>query len=170
MELAQERITAGLLAAMKAEAEGHHFYRMAAHSTIDLQGQRVFDQLAQEELQHLNFLRAQYQAVLAQGHPDAAITLGQPQSFAGASPIFSPSLRARIADAHFEMTALSVGIQLELTAERYYEEQAKTAEDDTVQRFYRELAAWEAGHYQTLLVQQDALKDDYWTASGFAPF
>ncbi len=166
----QQRIAEGLLAAAKAEAEGHHFYRMAAQTTANEQGQRVFEQLAQEELDHLHFLQAQHEAVVKTGQLDREVKLGQPHTFEGASPIFSPDIRERIADAHFEMTALSVGIQLELTAERHYRAQADAVVDAAVKQVYRDLADWEAGHYQALLKQQEALKEDYWAASGFAPF
>lgn len=170
MDDALQRTTRGIVAAIKAEAEGHHFYRMASQATADPQGQRVFAELAEEELAHLQFLRAQHAALLSSGRPDAGVRLGQPHTFTGASPIFSPALRKRIAEAHFEMTALSVGIQLELSAQRFYREEASSTADQAVRQFFLDLAAWEAGHYQALLAQQDSLKEDYWAAAGFTPF
>lgn len=166
----QKRMAEGILAAAKAEAEGHHFYRMAAQTTGDAQGQKVFEQLAQEELEHMRFLQAQHDAIVKTGKMDTLVTLGQPHTWDGASPIFSESIRTRLADAHFEMTALSVGIQLELSAEQYYKSQADAVVDAGIKQFYRDLAAWEAGHYRALLRQQETLKEDYWSASGFAPF
>ena len=68
------------------------------------------------------------------------------------------------------MSALSIGIQLELDAMNFYKAQADAAEDDVVRGFFHELAEWETGHYQALLTQQGELKEDYWAAGGFAPF
>lgn len=160
----------GLRRAMLAEQEGQHFYLMAARSTDDPQGRLVFERLAREELEHLEFLKAQLGALLRSGAPDASLKLGQPAPLTGASPIFSDALRARIGQAHFEMTALAVGAQLELSAERFYRDAAAAADDAVVRGFYEELAAWEAGHYHALLAQQESLKEDYWSQGGFAPF
>ena len=68
------------------------------------------------------------------------------------------------------MTALSVGIQLELAAQTFYKGQSEEASNDTVRDFFAELAEWESGHYQALLTQQEALKEDYWSTSRFSPF
>jgi rubrerythrin len=172
-ENAKQQIAAGLLAAAKAEAEGHHFYRMAAQATPDPQGRQMFEQLAREEADHFRFLQAQHDSLMKTGTLDSQVQLGKPHRWEGASPIFSEQIRERLADAHFEMTALSVGIQLELSSERFYQEQAEQAEQSAapeVERFYRDLAQWESGHYHALLKQQELLKEDYWAAAGFAPF
>lgn len=170
MDEATKRMAEAVLAAMRAEVEGRHFYLMAARTTEDEQGRGVFEQLAEEELAHHEFLKRHYKALVETGRPDEGARLGSRADLSGSSPIFSPALRARIADAHFEMTALSVGIQLELQAQTFYREQAKQASDGTVRAFFEELADWESGHYNALLAQQDSLKEDYWSASGFSPF
>ncbi len=169
-EQERKRIADGLIAAAKAEAEGHHFYRMAARATDDPQGQQTFERLAQEELEHFQFLQAQHDSLKKTGKLDDQVKLGQPHGWEGASPIFSGEIRDRLAEAHFEMTALSVGIQLEISSERYYREQAEQTAEPAVKQFYHDLAAWESGHYHALLRQQELLKEDYWASAGFAPF
>lgn len=156
--------------AIEAEENGHVFYLMAAQSTADEQGRQVFQRLAREELEHKQFLTAQYKAVLQTGLADPSIRLGSPSDLSGDSPIFSAALRARLKDAHFEMTALSIGIQLEANAVAHYREAAQAATDPAVRAFFEELAAWETGHYQALLRQQQALKEDFWAGGGFSPF
>jgi rubrerythrin len=68
------------------------------------------------------------------------------------------------------MSALSIGIQLELASMNYYREQAEKASNPDVSGFYTELADWETGHYNALLRQQEMLKEDFWAKGGFAPF
>ena len=68
------------------------------------------------------------------------------------------------------MSALAIGIQLELDAQKFYRELAGTTSEPVVKKFLLELADWEAGHYQALLRQQQELKEDYWTENGFAAF
>ncbi len=160
----------GIFQAIQAEADGQSFYLMAAKSTSDPKGREVFELLAHEEELHQKFLRAQYHALLQTGRPDSALTLPKQQELPGESPIFSAELKRRIKDAHFEMSALSIGIQLEHSAMAHYQASARAAIDPLVAAFFTRLADWERGHHQALLRQQEALKQDYWAESGFAPF
>jgi rubrerythrin len=159
-----------LLKAIRAERDGHSFYGMAANSSKDPKAKEVFAQLAEEELDHMNFLTRHYHSVLETGKPDDSAKLGRRADLSGAWPIFSEGIKTRMDDAHLEMSALSIGIQLELDAESFYRKQASAESDPVAQRFFLELAEWESGHYQALLRQQDELKADYWNAAGFAAF
>ncbi len=165
-----EQLAGGLQAAMRAEHQGYHFYTMAMKTTEDEKGRDIFAQLAAEEKEHLAFLERQYKSIIETGQPSASASLGTPLNLTGPSPIFSDRIRARLSSAHFEMTALSVGIQLELDAVRVYSGFADDATDPAVEKFYRELAEWERGHYKALLAQEESLKEDYWSGNGFAPF
>lgn len=170
MDDATKRIAEGLKRAIQTEGDGYHFFQMAARSTSDPKGQQVFEALALEELDHQRYLRHQYEHVLRTGALDPSARLGAAVDLSGPSPIFSPALRSRIGEAHFEMSALSIGIQLELTTEAYYRGQAVASADPKVRAFFEELAVWEGRHYAALLRQQEELKEDYWAAGSFAPF
>ncbi len=170
MDDVAKRLTAGLKKAIQAEVEGYHFYMMAASNTPDPKGRSVFTQLAEDEKLHANFLQSQYDAVQATGDVDKMIQLGSAPTFSGHNPIFSDKIRDRLGEAHYEMTALSVGIQLELGAQQFYRHEAEAAADPTVKAFYEELAKWEAGHYHALLAQQEDLQEDYWGKGRFSPF
>ena len=165
-----EKVADNLLRAIRSEREGQHFYLMAAQTCQDSKGREVFEQLAAEELGHAEFLQMQYRSVLDTGRPDENIKLGTQMDLSGANPIFSDQIRSRLKDAHFEMTALAVGAHLELDAQKYYLKMAAESEDIVINTFFTELADWEAGHYRALLTQQESLKEDYWSGSGFAPF
>ncbi len=166
----EKQLLEALRRAIAAEHEGYGFYLMAARSTQDEQGRTVFQALAEEELQHAAYLKAQYRSLAETGRVDAQVRLGRPHAVAADSPIFSPALRARIGDAHFEMSALGVGVHLEQSAIEFYRAQAQQAADPAVRGFFEELAEWERGHHEALLAQQRALQDDYWSHNGFAPF
>jgi rubrerythrin len=170
MDESMNRVMEGLQKAIEAEVEGHHFYKMAASSTADEHGKEVFNVLAAEELDHARFLRAQLAALRETGSVDESVTLGPKKDLTGGSPIFSPALKARVKDAHYEVTALSVGSQLELGAVHFYKAEAEAAADEKVKAFYMQLADWESGHYAALTSQLADLRDDYWDAGDFAPF
>ncbi len=166
--MGENELLTALTNAIRAEVEGHSFYLMAAKTTVDALGKQVFERLAAEELDHAAFLRSQYDSIRESGTA-APVRLGIPAVPAG-SPIFSADIRKRIAQAHFEMTALSVGAQLEQTAMTFYAAQADTATDPEVARFFRELADWERGHYRTLVAQLDSLREEFWASNQFSPF
>jgi len=167
MDPVTQRIADGLVKAITAEREGQHFYRMAAAATEDRQGQQTFQDLAADELRHEEFLKAQYDAVVRTGKPDPGVKLAPPRQFT--HPIFSRELLKRAASAHYEMTALSIGIQLEMSAIRFYEAAAQASEDPAIRSFYGTLVLWEQGHLGALQRQAEELKEEYWSASGFSP-
>ncbi|MBC8278576.1 MAG: ferritin family protein [FCB group bacterium] len=159
-----------LVKAIQAEIEGHNFYLMAARTTDDVKGKEVFGQMAADETEHAAFLKGQYRSIIESGSPDKNLKLNARTQYADSSPIFSDSLKSRAGEAHFEVTALSIAIQLELNALNFYRSQSRAADNDIVRNFFAELAEWEMGHYKALLKQHDLLKEDYWNAAGFAPF
>ena len=170
MDESTKKVAEALKKAILAEVEGQHFYRMAAASTQDEKGKEVFNALADDEVLHENYLRAHYDALIASGTAAPNVRLGTPPPLTESSPIFSAAIKSRIQGAHYEMTALSIGIQLEMGAMKFYEQAAKETSDPELSRFFRELSEWEGTHYRALLRQQDTLKEDYWSASGFTPF
>jgi rubrerythrin len=170
MDPAVQRMADALVTAIRAEIEGQHFYRMAARATEDVQGRQVFEALAREEEEHAEVLRKQHAALLEHGQADPALALGKPGVLDGSSPIFSAQVKARAREAHFEMTALSVGAQLEASAIAFYQRAAADATDPVLAALLGRLADWESTHYHALLRQQEALRADYWAGSGFAPF
>ncbi|NMC72269.1 MAG: ferritin family protein [Myxococcales bacterium] len=168
MDEVQKALLEALRKAIEAEHEGYGFYRMASNSTQDARGREVFQRLAEEELAHAAFLKAQYRSIAETGRIDGRASLGRPQAVVGG--IFSPALRERIGEAHFEMSALGVGIHLEQNAMEFYAAQAARASDPAVRGFFQELSEWEAGHFRALVEQQEGLREEYWSKNGFAPF
>jgi rubrerythrin len=170
MDAALQEIVDALKSAVQAEGEGYHFYMMAAASTKDPKGKEVFETLAREEQEHARYLKAQYRALLDTGRPDPSARLGTRLDLTGPSPIFSPALRGRAGEAHYEMSALSIGMQLELGAAQFYRDLAGRSAAPALQQFLTELADWETGHYEALQRQQGALRDDYFADGGFSRF
>jgi rubrerythrin len=170
MDPATQEMIEGLKQAMAAERHGFTFYQTAAANTQDAKGRQVFEQLAQEELGHFEFLAQHYRSLLATGLPDGNARLASHAPMGQSTPIFSDALRARIKEAHFEMSALAIAIQLELNAMTHYREQARKATVPAVKQFFAELAEWETGHYHAFLAEQQSLQQDYWHANGFERF
>ncbi len=170
MSDSRKNIIEGLRQAIRNESDGYHFYTMAAGNIKDEKGKRTFETLASEEQMHMSFLNSQYRSLIETGRLDKTVSLGKPAELKGDNPIFTEGIKKRISDAHFEMSALSIGIQLELNSQQYYKRQSDLADNPEVRSFYSRLADWESGHYHALLRQQESLKEEYWAEGGFAPF
>jgi rubrerythrin len=170
MDNESKRMIDGIRTAIQMEADGHNFYELAANGTRDAMGKQVFSTLAGEELTHMNFLKDQYLALTETGKVSATVKLGPRADLSGANPIFSPDAAKKIGFGQIEMSALSIGIMLELSSIDFYKKHAAEDPDPAVKDFYNVLADWEQGHYEALLRQQNDLKEEYWSKGGFAPF
>jgi len=67
------------------------------------------------------------------------------------------------------VSALTIGMKLELDAVNYYTSCAKKAQEEEVKQFYKELAAWEQDHYLAFEKALEMLKEDYFQANNFVP-
>jgi len=165
----ERQLTVILEEALRAERDGFEFYRLAGERSEDPGAREVFAHLAMEERRHFDALQKEYRSIQEGTGWDSGVALGERWSPDGASQIFSEGFRRRIGERHLEMSALSIGILLERTAYEFYASSAEKADDGPVRRFLRELADWEDGHYQLLLREDDALRDEYWEENRFAP-
>jgi rubrerythrin len=164
-----EEILQGLKTAIEAELTGHEFYKNAAKTTGDPVGKETFSRMAEEEIGHFNYLRYQYKSVLKKGEYDFTKKLLKKDYKYAESPIFSDEIKRRIKDSHFEVSALTIGMKLELDAMRFYRSCAEKADHEDVKKFYTELADWEKDHYHAFEQQLDMLKEDYFQANNFVP-
>jgi len=164
-----EEILQGLKTAIEAELTGHEFYKNAAKSTNDPVGKETFSRMAEEEIGHFNYLRHQYKSILKHGDYDLSKKMIKKQHKHAENPIFSEEIKTRIKDSHFEVSALTIGMKLELDAMRFYRACAEKADNEDVKKFYNELADWEKDHYHAFEQQLDMLKEDYFQANNFVP-
>jgi len=170
MDPKNAELVAALRAAMQAERTGYEFYKMAAASTQDPEGKKTFEMLAAEEQQHFEFLRKHHQSLVETGALAKDATLGEAHALAAEHPIFSAALKARLQGAHFEMSALAIAAQLELNGINHYREQAARASTPEAKKLFQDLVAWESGHYEAFVRQQQELQEEYWNQAGFSPF
>jgi len=155
--------------ALTAERDGFHLYTMASKEAKDPVAKELFSRLAGDERDHYEHLQRQYRSIL-----DGAGWQIEPSLEARGNEepnphVFTERLMGRIRGSQVAMSALSIGIQLERSAMAFYAARAEEATDEAVAVFFRGLAAWENDHYQLLLAQEDALREEYWQENRFAP-
>ena len=169
MTQTKDQLLAGLKEAILTEQTGVQFYTVAAANTTDAQGREVFQQLARDEAEHLRWLRRQYGHLVA-GTPWETWNPEPGAGLSGPSPIFSDALRSRIGEAHWEMTALSVGLTLEEATVIRYRTLAQASNRPEVRQFFEQLEKWEESHAEALRRQSNLLRESYWREARFEPF
>jgi rubrerythrin len=169
MTTSQEEILKGLRTAMEAEIFGHNFYKSASQNTTDPLGKETFARMAEEELGHFNYLRAQYKSNMEKGNYSFSPPLSVVHKKLAGNPIFSDEIKKRVKDSHFEVSVLSIGMKLEMEAVNFYRQCARQASGEEARKFYNELAEWEEDHYRAFEQQLDQLKEDYFQSNNFVP-
>lgn len=170
MDKENAKILNALIWAMQAETDGHYFYKMVASKTKDVKGKEVLLMLAKDELDHFDYLKAQYDSFQKTGKPAKKLKISKPKGRTSKSPIFSKDFKKSIGKAHFEMSALSIAISLELSSMNFYRHRANETRNPALKDFFGKLADWEATHYQILVREQTRLQEDYWIENRFYPF
>ncbi len=157
-----------LQTAIKSEIEGRELYKTAAEKTGDSKAKEVFNLLADEEQSHLNSL-VQIAKDYEEGKEVSMPNLPSPATFEDAeSPIFTREFKDKVAD--FDMTALSIGIKLELESEKFYRQTAEEASQKEIKNLFDRLADWERGHYDYLQQQVGFFESYYKNKYSFFRF
>ncbi|MBU1221014.1 ferritin family protein [Myxococcota bacterium] len=161
-------ILSGLQKAIQIERDGYYFYMMAAKSTSDPEGHRAFESLANEEKEHERILKLQFDSLKNTGNMDSSLTAAPSDNSIGS--FFSEEFAKRASEAHYEMSALSIGVQLELQTIEHYRKLSEASEDPVVKVFFGNMVEWEKSHYEYLNGELEVLKNIYWSDSGFSPY
>lgn len=161
-------ILSGLQKAIQIERDGYYFYMMAAKSSSDPQGRKTFESLANEEKEHERILKLQFDSMKSTGAMDSKITAANSDTDSGS--FFSEDFAKRASEAHYEMSALSIGVQLELQTIEHYRKLSTSCDDPVVKVFFGNMVEWEKSHYEYLNGELEVLKNVYWSDSGFSPY
>lgn len=158
--------------AIRVENDGYQFYRLAEEKIEDAKGKEVFASLAKDETNHMEILKSLYQKIKEKGEFkfDQVKDMKHILETTSESPIFSKEFKQRMNQAHFEMTALSIGILLEKNSIDFYKKSAQATDDEDVKMLFNYLADWEGEHLRALVNQQKFLQEDYWSEARFYPF
>ena len=140
------------------ERQGKSLYETARDKAGDEAVKNFFDDLANEEAQHMKMLEAQFKSIMQNGKfaPGSYETDG-----AGDTPpaILSQDLKDKINAAGFEQKAVKL-----------YGERAETTTDPEEKKLYQWLSDWEQTHLKKLLTLQENLKERIWEDNSFWPF
>lgn len=156
-----------LRVAMATEKEGYEFYKKTADQIEGPAAQKMFLSLAQDEMQHLQWLEAQEESLLEKGE---GLAYEPPRQKASQGlPIF-PSVKEKMGDYRSQLSTLKLGLEMEERSRQLYLKAAAECLDERGRAMYSHLAAWEGEHWELLKREHDFLMEEYRRRMGFEPF
>ena len=157
-----------LKTAILLERRGKAFYTQAARQSESKSAQKIFEMMAEEEDEHINFLVKQFknysdhnQFLKIDEHPEEDDTVVE---------ILTEKVKSEISAAGFEAAAISAAIDFENRAIEVYSNRAKEATDENEKEMYQMLADWEKTHHHLLHKLNEDLKEQIWNDNNFWPF
>ncbi len=156
--------------AILLETRDKTFYKTVAEKCDSPSAKKIFEMMAEEEDEHIQFLSKQFihytkkysfiKPDVPQENPEETVIL----------KVLTDKIKKEINAASFEAAAISSAIDFEMNAVKLYESRAKEATDPNEKELYRILAAWEGEHSKMLVELNNAFKEEIWHDNNFWPF
>jgi len=155
--------------AILLERRGKAFYATCARQTQSEAARKIFQMMAEEEDEHINFLTEQF-THYGKNNEFKKNEEVQDVDESAAMEILSEEIKKEISAAGFEAAAISSAMDFETRAVKIYSDRAEEATDPNEKEMYQMLADWEKGHHYWLHKINEELKEDIWYDNNFWPF
>lgn len=155
--------------AILLERRGKAFYMTAARQTESEAARKIFEMMAAEEDEHINFLSKQF-AFYEKNKSFMKVDDVADTDDTTVMAILSEEIRKQINAASFEAAAISAAMDFETRAVQIYSDRAESATDKNEKEMYQMLADWEKGHHFWLHKINEDLKEQVWYDNNFWPF
>jgi len=148
------------------EVEGYEFYKLAMGQANDSEVKAAFDNLAKEELKHVEWLNQLFEK-LKDNEEDSFRLAEMPDP--PSAEIFKWDNIDRN-NAGLAVSVFSIGMQMEKASVDFYNEAAEKTNIDEAKKLYEILAQWEQVHYNQFAKEYETLKKEWWSDQAYAPF
>ena len=155
--------------AILLERRGKAFYTTCARQTQSEAAKKIFQMMADEEDEHINFLSKQF-AHYEKTHEFMKNDIHGDVDDSTVMKILSEDIKKEISAASFEAAAISAAMDFETRAVDIYSQRAQEATDKNEKEMYQMLADWEKGHHFWLHKINEDLKEQVWYDNNFWPF
>ncbi len=157
-----------LKTAILLERRGKAFYTQAARNSESKSATKIFEMMAEEEDEHIDFLVKQFKNY--QEHHEFLINQTHHEEDETVVQILTEKIKNEISAAGFEAAAISAAIDFENRAIEIYSKRAEEATDENEKETYKMLAEWEKTHHHLLHKLNEDLKEQIWNDNNFWPF
>jgi rubrerythrin len=147
------------------EIEGYEFYNLAsAHGSAG--SKEAFKELANEELEHVSFLKDLYNKIKTSENDDIRLAF----EVQVPSPEIYKWDKVNEQLSTLAMSVFSIGIQMEKDSIEFYEKAKAETKLDAARELYDLLIKWEIVHLEQFEGQYNFHKKEWWAEQGFEPF
>ncbi|MBK7140933.1 MAG: ferritin family protein [bacterium] len=139
--------------AIKGEEDGYYFYNLLAEKAKNADARRKLEGLRDDEIRHKETLVeifAKYVGGEIGPLPDKGIN--------ALAEVFR---KGHVLERHSEMEFISLAIEAELAATKYYREERDLVDDPAFRKIFDDLAEEEHHHFELLQAEKDALAGNY---------
>ena len=160
MEEISKPVENAIKEAIRLEINGRNFFNHAAEITHNELGKKMFEKLAAEEMRHIEAFSELFTKILKEADWKKFV---RDEELKGESVLIE-KLKERMkgAEGKSETQALSIGMELEENAIRFFQKAADEVDDPVAKEIFRNISEEEKFHFDLLQAQHDSL-----TNSGF---
>lgn len=148
------------------EVEGYEFYRMAANQAGTSESKESFLELANEELKHVEYLKALFNKIKNSDEDDIRLAL---QATPPSPDIYNWSKVDKELTS-LAMSVFSIGMQMEKASIEFYENAKERTHFEEGKKLFDLLIKWEKIHLDQFTEQYNIYREDWWADQSFAPF
>jgi rubrerythrin len=149
----KEKIAMALRRAMKGEEDGYRFYDIMVKKATNANARRKLEGLRDDEVRHQQTLRQ-----LHDKHVGGDIGALPEKGLSALSEVFK---KGRVEELTTEMQFISLAIEAELAATRFYQQERELIDDPEFRDIFDLLAAEEHHHFELLQAEKEALSGNY---------
>ena len=160
MEEISKQVEKAIKEAIRLEVNGRNFFNHAAEITHNELGKKMFHKLADEETKHIQAFSKLFSEILKD--TDWKKFVRDEELKGGSTLIDKLKERMKGAEGKSETQALSIGMELEENAIRFFQKAAAEVNDPVARKIFLGISEEEKFHYDLLQAQHDSL-----TNSGF---
>jgi len=151
------------------ERKGKAFYTVAAQHSEDKSVKEFFQEMADEESFHDQFLSQIFSNYNRSGHVNS-IDFSGTDIRKATRTVINADLITKITSAGYEAAAISAAIEMEKKSIDLYSSQAVTATEPEEKKMFEFLADWEQGHLAVLVKLNQEIQEQVWFDNNFWPF
>jgi len=148
------------------EVEGYEFYKMAAAHAEEDQAKKLFTQMANEERDHLEWLRDVFQKLGARDEDRFKLSMLE-------TPI-SPNIfnwdNVSVKNPSLAVSIYGIAMTFERGSIELYKRAIEDTDNDDAKKVFEILLNWEKGHLEKFSSAYEHHSGDWWADQNFHPF
>jgi rubrerythrin len=147
-----------LAQALKLELDGYEFYKDMTGRIEDEAGQAMFQQLADDEVDHYNYIKRQYEALQAGQGWSTIPEMDLVNAIDAVSVVFPSGEKepSDLTENPSEEDALLFGLSIENKSFQLYHASAQQASDPDASKLFMQLAGAEQRHFEVLMQRYES--------------